>query len=56
MGLKKPKVIPEEKPELEEKEASEVFDTQVKYCPNCGKVLPAHANFCNECGTDFGER
>jgi hypothetical protein len=51
IGLKKPKGIPEEKPEPEEKEASEV-----KYCPNCGKVLPVHANFCNECGTDFGER
>ncbi|NHJ23978.1 MAG: zinc ribbon domain-containing protein [Candidatus Lokiarchaeota archaeon] len=24
-----------------------------KYCPNCGKILPIHANFCNECGTSF---
>jgi ribosomal protein S27AE len=24
-----------------------------KYCPNCGKILPIHANFCSECGTNF---
>jgi hypothetical protein len=54
-GLKKPEE--EEKELLQSKEeATEVFDTQVKYCPNCGTALPVHANFCNECGTEFGER
>jgi hypothetical protein len=54
-GLKKPEE--EEKELLQSKEeATEVFDTQVKYCPNCGNALPVHANFCNECGTEFGER
>jgi hypothetical protein len=56
LGLKKPKTVIVEKLEPEEKEDSEVFDTQVKYCPNCGKALPINANFCNECGTNFGER
>lgn len=56
IGLKKPSKKVEETPTSQEEEASEVFDTQVKYCPNCGKALPLHANFCNECGTDFSER
>lgn len=56
MGLKQPKKVMEESPIPQEENASEVFDAQVKYCPNCGKALPLHANFCNECGTDFGER
>lgn len=47
MGLKEPEEEAEEEPE---------DDTQVKYCPNCGEALPIHANFCNECGMDFGER
>jgi hypothetical protein len=56
LALRKPKLIPEEKAVTTEAEASEVFDTQVKYCPNCGTALPIHANFCNECGADFGDR
>ncbi|TFF89803.1 MAG: zinc ribbon domain-containing protein [Promethearchaeota archaeon] len=56
MGLKKQKEITKETPAPQEEEASEVFDAQVKYCPNCGKAVPLKANFCNECGTDFDER
>lgn len=56
IGLKKPKEIAEGELILEHEEPSEVFDTQVKYCPNCGKALPMQANFCNECGADFEER
>ena len=57
IGLKKPTKIAKEEPiPTQDEDASEVFDAQVKYCPNCGKVLPLHANFCNECGADFGER
>jgi hypothetical protein len=55
MGLKKPKAIVKEEPESEE-ESTEIIDTQVKYCPNCGKPIPLHANFCSECGVDFEER
>ncbi|MFX1455320.1 MAG: zinc ribbon domain-containing protein, partial [Promethearchaeota archaeon] len=61
--VKKPKEVIEE--EVGEEEIS--GDTQVsesivqtpsetKYCPNCGSILPLDANFCNECGTSFGER
>jgi hypothetical protein len=54
-GLRRPEE--EAKESLQGKEeASEVFDTQVKYCPNCGNALPINANFCNECGTEFGKR
>jgi len=57
IGLKKPKVPIKEEEEVPiENEAAEVFNTDTKYCPNCGKPVPAHANFCNECGTNFGER
>jgi hypothetical protein len=55
-GLKKPEEETKELPKDKEEEASEVFDTQVKYCPSCGKAVPIHANFCNECGTEFEER
>ena len=55
MGLKKPKTIVKEEPPTEE-ESAEVIDTQVKYCPNCGKPIPLQANFCSECGVDFEER
>lgn len=24
-----------------------------KYCPNCGAILPTHANFCSQCGKTF---
>jgi hypothetical protein len=57
IGLRKPTKFAKEEPTpTQEEEVSEVFDTQVKYCPNCGKALPVHANFCNECGADFSER
>ena len=56
LGLKKKKTEIEDKIEPEVEEASDVFDTQLKYCPNCGKSLPFNANFCNECGTDIGKR
>ena len=55
IGLKKPEKTVTEIASSEE-EASEVFDTQVKYCPHCGKAIPLHANFCNECGANFDER
>jgi hypothetical protein len=57
LGLRKPKTILKEPSKAEkEEEPSKVFETQVKYCPNCGKALPINANFCNECGADFEKR
>ena len=56
MGLKKPKEIVKENSISQDEEASEDAKIQVKYCPNCGKEVPLHANFCNDCGLDFEDR
>jgi hypothetical protein len=54
IGLKKPEIPLEEKVEEDEKRDSEMLDNlKDKYCPNCGTILPIHANFCSECGKDF---
>jgi len=54
IGLKKPKIV-EEIPvsEVEEEEPSMLDNLKNKYCPNCGTILPIHANFCRECGKSF---
>ncbi|HRX84410.1 MAG TPA: hypothetical protein P5572_05260 [Phycisphaerae bacterium] len=25
----------------------------MKKCPNCGQILPEHANYCSQCRCDF---
>lgn len=55
-GLKRAEKGYEDKAEekLEEaEERKELSDADTKYCPECGAPLPAHANFCNQCGNSF---
>lgn len=55
MGLKQPEVPSEEIEEekVEERAPGMIDNLKNKYCPNCGTILPIHANFCSECGKDF---
>ncbi|MFX0060057.1 MAG: zinc ribbon domain-containing protein [Candidatus Hodarchaeota archaeon] len=55
IGLKKPEVPTEEVavPIIEERAPDMLDNLKNKYCPNCGTILPIHANFCSECGKDF---
>jgi hypothetical protein len=49
---KPPKVKKTEEALIPPQEISSVPSGE-KFCPNCGKPLPAHANFCSECGASF---
>ncbi|MFX1590234.1 MAG: zinc ribbon domain-containing protein [Promethearchaeota archaeon] len=55
IGLKEPEVPSEElsASKVEDRDSSMFDNLKNKYCPNCGTILPIHANFCSECGKDF---
>jgi ribosomal protein L40E len=51
-GFKKAERAAKEEAKEEAKKAAASIPNS-KFCPNCGSVLPGHANFCNKCGKTF---